>query len=63
MFVNKIRETIKREHILRDIVNCDTAYDTGAYGNNVSPHSDSKKRDGLEIFQLVRSVRDRESPC
>jgi transposase len=41
---------------LRDVVNYDTAYDTGAYGNNVSPHADSKKRDGLEIFQLVLSI-------
>jgi hypothetical protein len=49
------------ERILRDIVNCDTTYDTGSYGNNVSPHSDSKKRDESEIFQLVRSVRDRKS--
>lgn len=46
---------------MRDILNYDTAYDTGAYGNNVSPNSDSTKHDGLEIFQLVRSVRDRKS--
>ena len=49
------------QHFLRDVVNYDTAYDTGAYGNNVSPHADSKKRDGLEIFQLVLSVKDRKS--
>jgi hypothetical protein len=59
MFVNKNREKINLEHILRDIVNYDTDYVSGAYGNNVSPQSDSKKHDGLEIFQLVRSVRDR----
>ena len=49
------------QHFLRDVVNYDTAYDMGAYGNNVSPHADSKKRDGLEIFQLVLSVKDRKS--
>ena len=46
---------------MRDAVNYDTAYYMGAYGNNVSPNSNSKKRYGLEIFQLVRSARDRES--
>ena len=33
----------------------------GAYGNNLNPHSESEKSDRLEIFQLVRFVRDRKS--
>ena len=61
MFINKNGETIKFERILRDIVNYGTACDTSAYSNNVSHHADSKKSDGLEIIQLVRSVRDRKS--